>query len=214
MKKVQKIILGILACVLFSSSANAAFIIGCGVVSDYDSAYSCEENKTHTQRKSVLSQYSQFFNEVGANLSIETSEYEYKKWLKELIEAKVDYEEEQKADREHEEELTKEEEAEIIRKEQELNERILELENKVNELESQKITSNKKSESAYVKPVMREIVTQKNEVVILEEDKIQLTKQESVVIPEPILMDSQDTGTVLPKKISWFKKIINWFRLK
>jgi len=174
-----------------------------------------EKQKTYRERSGNLSSYSQFFEEVGVNLDIETSESQYKRWLNELMEAQEDHEEELQEEQDRKEELIKQQEYEEISKDKELNERILELENKVKDLESKKNKPIVVPKQIYIQPVIEKssypvkVIKPKTETIKIETDDIQLIEEEiSIKETVPVI---QTITEPIPKKASWFKKIINWF---
>ena len=112
----------------------------------------------------------------------------------------------------------KQQEADKIRKENELYERILELENKVKYLESEKIKPLVVAKKIYIQPVVEKssppikVIKPKTETIKIETDKIKLIKEKkSIKETVPVI---QVITEPIPKKISWFKTIINWFSIK
>lgn len=150
------------------------------------------KQKLYEERKEAISLYSDFFEKVGINLTLDTDIEQYEEWLKELKEAKINY-----------------------IKEEENQQKIKELEDRLSELESQKTTleivETNKTEKEIDASIKNEVINPKvinSKIIkpIVKNDEIrEIPKEESIAVIEP-------TASVKPQeKVSWFKKIINWF---
>jgi vacuolar-type H+-ATPase subunit I/STV1 len=145
------------------------------------------KQKIFDNRNDTLSEYKDFFEKIGVNLTIDTSSGQYDQWLRELKEAKNDY-----------------------IKDQENEQKIKELEERINSLESKpviinetlkptkEIINNPVSNNKVVKPVIKK-----------EEVKEDTAKQnESPVIETPV----QQEPPVVHENKSIFRRIFNWFK--
>lgn len=153
------------------------------------------KQKTLNERKEVLSSYSDYFDKVGVNLTIDTDEEQYNQWKKELKEARNEY-----------------------FKEQENNQKIEDLENRIKELESKPIITEKiiiptettKNKEEIIKPIVTENKPIKKEVV-KEETKIETQKDNKEI---QITQNSDTTKTTITEtpKTSVFKRVFGWFK--
>lgn len=148
--------------------------------------------KTYNERKETLSQYSDFFVKVGVNLTLDTNEEQYNQWLKELKEKKADY-----------------------IKEQENLQKIKELEERINTLESKPVIVEK-----VVTPIEiintrhKEDVTEPKTnnkiiepIVKKEEPKIEIIEEKL----SPIIETTTTETPVIPTNKSFFQKVFSWF---
>lgn len=149
------------------------------------------KQKLYNEREETLSPYSVFFTQVGVNLTLDTSAEQYEEWLKELKETKINYLKEQ----------------ENQQKIDELEERISNLESQQPIIETLKIeeiinTTNKENiiqTPINTKTIVQPITTQNKQAT---EEKI------STAIESPIATEIPAT----PTKKSIFQKILNWFK--
>lgn len=153
------------------------------------------KQKIYNKREQELLFYEDFFEVVGVNLILDTEEEQYNQWLKELKETKTNY-----------------------LKEQENKQRIKELEERINILES--------------KPVIIEKVITPTEVIIPrnKEDVIKPTINENKIV-KPIIKKEEpkkeiieekpsfaiETNTttetsVIPTNKSFFQRVFNWLK--
>jgi len=132
-----------------------------------------------------LSQYKEFFEKVGINLNLYTSNAQYTILLEKLKEAKADYIKEQ----------------ENQQKIQELEERIKILESK----STQKVIIPHNKEET-IKSITNNKITEP--VIKKEETKIEIIKENPSVIEST---DIKETPTV-PTNKPIFKRIFNWFK--
>ena len=174
-----------------------------------------EENKIYQERLEVLTPFKDFFGDFDVELNTSTSESEYRRWLKELTKAKENYEDKIRKDKEQVEDLKRQEENEKVRRENEVNKRILELENKVNELELGKTTNIAVPEKIYIKSDAEKVlsptkvVKENIETKLVEKEQSQTIEKETDSLNE--ISSVIKTTQSEPKKITWFKRIINWF---
>jgi hypothetical protein len=153
------------------------------------------KQKVYDKREQELLPRKDFFEVVGVNLTLDTEEEQYNQWIKELKEAKDDY-----------------------FKEQENQQKIKELEERINTLESKPIivekviipteginTHNKEdvikptvNDSKIVKPVIKKEETKKE---IIEEK------------PSTIIETTTTKETpIVPTDKSFFQRVFNWFK--
>lgn len=155
-----------------------------------------EEKETiYIERKKDLSEYKNFFEEVGVSLNVDTTEEQYNQWKKELKEAKDEY-----------------------LKEQENNQKIEDLENRIKELESKPTITEKiiistettKNKEEIIKPVVTENKPTKKEIV-REEIKTE-TQKDNKEIQITQNFDTTKTTVTDTQKTSVFKRVFGWFK--
>lgn len=153
------------------------------------------KQKVYKERKEELSQYSNFFDKVGVNLTLDTDEEQYNQWLKELKEAKVNYIKEQ----------------ENLQKIKELEERIKNLESKpiviekvithteiINTHNKEDVIKPTINDSKIIKPVIKKEETKKE---IIEEK------------PYPTIETTTTTEPpIIPTNKSFFQRVFDWFK--
>ena len=154
------------------------------------------KKKIFEEREEALSQYEDFFEKIGVNLEIDTSEEEYDQWLNKL----------------------KIEEADYIER-QEDKQKLEELEKRIRELESQKLEEKKivPVPEKITQPIKKEAFKPKTvgnnpmkETIIPAEKPPKEIKEEKTLETENTI----ETQTIINNEpnLNFFKKIIKWFK--
>lgn len=145
------------------------------------------KQKIFDDRNDTLSEYKDFFEKIGVNLNIDTSSEQYDQWLRDLKEAKDDY-----------------------IKEQENKQKIKELEERINTLESKPVIINKVVESTKeeVKPVIN---TKIIKPIVKEEPKKDSIQEEKI---SPVIENAITTtqASLVNTNKSIFRRIFEWFK--
>jgi len=147
------------------------------------------------ERVTEMSQYSDFFQKVGVNLTLDTSNVQYENWLEQLKEAKNDY-----------------------IKEQENQQKIIELEERISNLESkptvveQVVTPtngiNTHNKGEVIKPIVND-----NKIIKPTLKKEEIKKDVIEEKPSPVIETITPTETpIIPTNKSFFQRVFNWFK--
>ncbi len=206
--KISGFALGVIISFSFVSSVNAVLCLPVSSVycqekleeSVLEQEKQAELNKIFQERLSILASYKQFFNEVGVNLSVTTSESEYQKWLNDLIELKADYD----SEKQKQKELAEKEAADKILEEAESRAKMKDLEERIKILESQKPVT----PTVPVKKIYQSAETNISPVMQAEPDPIIENDYEVELFT---VVESVTQSTL---RVHWFKRFINWFTRK
>ena len=174
-----------------------------------------EKNRIYEERKSELASYSQFFEELGITLNIETTDYKYQQWLKQLKEKKKIYDKEQgeKRIREEEEERNSQEQ-EKIQQELKLQEKIKSLVSQ--ELQKRSLIFGKEKSVAQPTPkpkALEESEVKKEDIVQKINNNYQYTKEQINISKNHVSELGIPMEENKEKSTIW-KRIISWFRFK
>lgn len=153
------------------------------------------KQERYNERKEEIVFYSDFFKETGVNLTLDTSEEQYSQWLKELKQAEVDY-----------------------IKEQENQQKIKELEERINILESKPVIIEKiitpteiintHNKEEVAKPIVNENKSVKP-VIKKEETKKEIIEEK----PSTIIETTTTKETpIVPTDKSFFQRVFSWFK--
>ncbi|MDD4110584.1 MAG: hypothetical protein PHS54_03415 [Clostridia bacterium] len=153
------------------------------------------KQKVYDKREQELLPCKDFFEVVGVNLTLDTEEEQYNQWIKELKEAKDDY-----------------------FKEQENQQKIKELEERINTLESKPIIVEKviiptegintHNKEDVIKPTINDNKIEKP-FIKKEELKKEIVEEK----PSTIIETTTTTETpIIPTNKSFFQRVFGWFK--